>query len=708
MESAARKMNSNIAMNEYGSQTSQQPSTLRQSDSLLVDGKWTASKKPTLFARIGGFGFTVVFLGLLLELAVLGLLGYLWSQRPIFGASPTHEQSLWRSIVLNDGWITRTVTIVTAVVRVILSQQAILCTSLAAALLLEKRSVGIPQVAGFSILRAFNSGPWDAMTLMFQDLTHYIGSLPAILVAILFLTNIALQFSSTLLVSDFGNINIVSPPETKTVDAHTLGGNFVRMTRDSIWQKSLGTYPTFAESRSNASFVNSTLSDSGGVQRALLPFDADQRLQLRSYLGPAVVQESRTVCIPATGLQANFSNTYGGADQLALQGTIAQSTELFNLSNIPRDLSQPINKTFECPYLYSSYGTAVPGVQGDTLQASLCNLASGFETLLVIRSDANYTRWYDGSNFALELLSSNGSWAYYQPSGSAVPGSNASRPILEVSLCMAENQFSLAQISVSALWETQEPTLGSQEKENNGWAIDPIISLYGSSSRNETAEQRGILSLNSADSSNINQTSETVTTLGSLYGTWISSGGDNSKMALVFDTKTNNYQTDGFVHPAHILILGAALNATNNLAASLDTLWAIYAQTLYYENFGFLDDSVGIGSTMLWYTTVTAPVRWTGFTVVAALLLVTIAIMVLLLGMFAWQTEGSFRRQAWHAVAQLFGEDTEEVMAAATRMTDHQVAAMMRERGVENILMTTGRNVVTGRTEVVNRTVFRT
>ncbi len=217
------------------------------------------------------------------------------------------------------------------------------------------------------------------------------------------------------------------------------------------------------------------------------------------------------------------------------------------------------------------------------------------------------------------------------------------------------------------------------------------------------AADRGILLLNN-DRSTIDISSDTILALESISDTWSApSLGSNTNYSLVFDTKTNNYQADGSVHPAYILVLGAALNATGNLALSLDTLWATFAATVYYDNFGLINDSASKESTVVWYTTVLMPQRWIGYSIVVGLTTASMAVMLLLIGLFARQTKWSFRGQVWHTVAQVVGEETEGVILAASSLQDKEVGQLLREQEASGILTSTGRNVLTGRVEVTKR-----
>jgi hypothetical protein len=97
-------------------------------------------------------------------LAVLGFLTFLWFGHgsDIEGRNATKT---WRSIVLSD-WMTRTITLTALVLRLIVSAQAILCTSMTAALILEKRSAPKSNVAHLSVIRGTNGGALQLIQLI--------------------------------------------------------------------------------------------------------------------------------------------------------------------------------------------------------------------------------------------------------------------------------------------------------------------------------------------------------------------------------------------------------------------------------------------------------------------------------------------------------------------------------------------------------------
>ena len=110
--------------------------------------------------------------------------------------------------------------------------------------------------------------------LLARHPTRLFRSLPGFLVTLLLLVGTALQFTSTLLVSDLGDDRVPSDPDTEAVAFSDSVGTFVTANSDYLWTKSLGTWPTYAEARSGNGGLGAEVSDTGTILRAFLPFDS--------------------------------------------------------------------------------------------------------------------------------------------------------------------------------------------------------------------------------------------------------------------------------------------------------------------------------------------------------------------------------------------------------------------------------------------------
>jgi hypothetical protein len=165
---------------------------------------------------LGRTGALIIFLGIPFEIGALSFLVFLWAGE---GPSPGGEYAkpLWRAITLN-GWTTQAVTLCTVILRTVVDLQAVVCTALAAGLMIEALDVPFYDIGMVSILRVQNGGPWSLVGhLVSSKKSKIFRSWPPALVFLLWLCSIVIQFSSTILVSDFRSTDLLSYPEYRPV-----------------------------------------------------------------------------------------------------------------------------------------------------------------------------------------------------------------------------------------------------------------------------------------------------------------------------------------------------------------------------------------------------------------------------------------------------------------------------------------------------------
>lgn len=116
-------------------------------------------------SRLGKFSTAVLVASFVIYLACLVFLTFLWAANT--------NNTVWRKIVI-DGWMTRSVTISSLVLRSTAATQAILATSMLAAVLIQAYAVPLPSAAAVSIMRFDNTGPFSLLNRMRTD--RYYGS----------------------------------------------------------------------------------------------------------------------------------------------------------------------------------------------------------------------------------------------------------------------------------------------------------------------------------------------------------------------------------------------------------------------------------------------------------------------------------------------------------------------------------------------------
>lgn len=215
---------------------------------------------------------------------------------------------LW-NLIIRENWTSVTVTITAAVIRVCLGFQMGIFTAMVASLLIERTGVPIGSAPLISMLRAVSTSPYNLVSrkTLKTPLAFAIG------LAVL-LTG-ASNFTSTALLIDFENINIMTPKQTVELlygssqreDAYgsgtstdPSGSSGIGTLRGSkIWNSQPNNYFRFAELRNNTvpDVDIDKVEDSGTGLRAILPFvNVANRTSLREYEGPSVVFDSRVVC----------------------------------------------------------------------------------------------------------------------------------------------------------------------------------------------------------------------------------------------------------------------------------------------------------------------------------------------------------------------------------------------------------------------------
>ncbi|KAF6800196.1 hypothetical protein CSOJ01_12310 [Colletotrichum sojae] len=146
---------------------------------------------------LGLWGLIIIGGGTAVILAVLGFLVFLWS-----GEGPEdgrHATKAWRWVILNQH-ITQAVTLSTVLLRVAVTTQSSIYTSLVASLVLEGHGVPLHRAAEVSVIRCANDGPLGLSWLLLTSVRR--SAAQAALAVVLLVATVAVQFSSTLLVSD--------------------------------------------------------------------------------------------------------------------------------------------------------------------------------------------------------------------------------------------------------------------------------------------------------------------------------------------------------------------------------------------------------------------------------------------------------------------------------------------------------------------------
>lgn len=303
-----------------------------------------------LVSRLGKVSTVVLVSSFALYLGCLAFLTFLW-------AADTNN-AVWRRIVL-AGWTTRSVTILSLVLRSTAASQAMTCTSMLAAVLLQAYAVPLPTSAAVSIMRFDNTGPWSLLNSMRAE--RYYGSVwMALPIVLLSFTTAALQFTSTILLSQVGRANLpvsTSVPQTYYgVDPNGLSFRSQLSGVQSYVDTTPTGYPAFAEWVANATVPGTTefapdsrpgMKDTGTVIRAFLPIgNNDNRSRLMDYQGFATVVDMRVVC-----MLPNLTNVaYSSRDGYRISGLVGPEEYPRGSLGQLTSGSGSSSMSFDCPF----------------------------------------------------------------------------------------------------------------------------------------------------------------------------------------------------------------------------------------------------------------------------------------------------------------------------------------------------------------------
>ncbi|KAK4442549.1 hypothetical protein QBC34DRAFT_312914, partial [Podospora aff. communis PSN243] len=229
---------------------------------------------------------------------------------------------VWKSVVTR-GWAPIAVTLCAAAIRTAVSLQAGVAVSMMASIVLEQHRVRLGDSAFLSIIRAVSIQPVKMLFSLGRGAIRSLGFVGIALIAMMSVTALASAFTSSILLSDFGNIAILGLPSISMVGY----GNDTFAIMD-VWRSPPVQYPRFAEFTNGSRVTGDHLDDTGFVLRAPVPMaNSGERESLRAYKGPAVVFDDRVICVAPRNLsflninQTRSSRRFGRSVGFAIGGS---------------------------------------------------------------------------------------------------------------------------------------------------------------------------------------------------------------------------------------------------------------------------------------------------------------------------------------------------------------------------------------------------
>jgi hypothetical protein len=705
-----------FAMNQTGDYPKKLPRVTQEPERDATPLPTMPQRPRRFWEKLGFYNIAVLFLGTIAILIALAFLFFIW------GAA-THARHrafslLWYDIV-DQRWATRVVTLCSVLIRVATAAQLGIFAAILAALILEHVGVATENLPLVSMIRCLNSGP-HSLALSIYDSIFSRALFPYSLLIVLAIMNaFALQFTSTILLTDFDSENIVLESMSGDI-AFGLNRNVSSTNQDfpnqfggiDYWKTTPYLYRRFAEYSENGSQGNNYV-DTGKTVRGFPPQRSDiDRGILREYNGPMTVVDARVVCVKPTVSKL----TVGGGFYASVNGTFDWKDTHPDL--ISATALEGIGIQVNCSIPFSDYYLV-----RSYWSTSLCSVGTGVARLAGgITSDNDDPDLPDGHTGAHLLLNVTGSsedWNASLPLGTELQTQSEGPSWTRYAHNNVSIDFSLCffnpnprSYSVTATSETDAP---DGALIYNGTSISynttNLRVMYGATRKPLTPAKRFQLQLKPKANWNDSRV-ESVYKVATEEFIWDTVGRVSYEQiyANVNYTESDPYigvgSTSMFsdsappeysIHRSHAVIFQDILQDTGNPALALQTLFTTLLQMAYYDFLFEYDTQAPAKYKLSGYLEI--PCRWSALGVILGLLGLHFVLTFTAVRMFLKQTEMSLLGNSWQAVSQVVSTDTAAVLHNGATATDREVRGTMKQNGSSAGRIRIAKSLTDGRTE---------
>ncbi|KAF3040314.1 hypothetical protein E8E12_007757 [Didymella heteroderae] len=327
--------------------------------------------------KLGLYNIGVMVFGAVASFLGMAFLAFLWSgSETARNGRPTPV--LWFTIAETPNWATRVVTIGSVVIRIATAAQMGVFAALVAAWTLETTGASAENLPLLSIIRTVNNGPQSHVWNVFHSMRVGSKKFYSAMILLAITDALALQFTSTLLVTDFGAATVI-PRASRQGVGYGVAGEFYNDTRSQNGRIQASTginlnlaappaYPRFAEfSDPVSSHFGTDYADTGETYRALLPLgSSNAREPLRPYTW---TQKSSGIWTDLKTTDANSTVDFGISATLCY--VAADTGDVWVKADSTRDFSEPKNMSWiKDRWQYDTLGVrTMLGATGDHLSA---------------------------------------------------------------------------------------------------------------------------------------------------------------------------------------------------------------------------------------------------------------------------------------------------------------------------------------------------
>jgi len=653
---------------------------------------------------LGNIGAAIVLGGSLGAVGILGFLLFLWTGEGTAGGAGAPK--VWRWIVIND-LLTQVATLCSAFLRIILVLQAMMSTSLIAAVLLEGPGYSVPlsKAAELSITRSVNSGPFSLARLMFFSPRWFVSSskLPIFLTGVLIFLTMASQFLSTLLVADLKTGPLIGFPDKTQLFVDKKPGNKAPVD----YYNYLEVPPLFIPfgeltSPSDMTPTADGLSDTGPVQRVFLPVDETNRTTIRSYAGKAYVVSTRYACLPpavtsAALLKFPVPGSTRGAFINYFAGNISYD---MTFAGAGLDFACP---TANCFFNQSIFGCSMAHIDTNSPNKPLNGPHPAFSICSLDRSNAFYAdqnldythavqekpvHEYSQVFLAFQTnLTDETVRTTLAPQGNITFPTNYTRKDefitwefdnmeISMSVCFQTFIVDIADVKMTTDRDLGPPA-GGWDFDLNTWDTSSILPYFGISPTPLNASARGIYQVNRAG----NLTNLTSTTL---WDTYLSdvvtlTAGTLSYNSVMDFGPDMVGRRDSIVNDQTAAVVTDIMKQTGRPALALMTLGTMSSMNALSLPRPKLDLPANV--TIVHSAFVPVPHSWRGLFAVTAIVMMSLAVSNTAVVLFLRWTNYTVRGDYWHAVSQSVSDETRWILDESSEMADGEVSRMLGDRG---------------------------
>lgn len=633
--------------------------------------------------------------------------------------------------MLND-WGTRAVTLSSLLLRATASAQAVVCTSLVSALILEKRHVRISQLAHFSITRSVNNGPRQLIKNIFCSRSWALAARPeSVLLVLLAFASLGIQFASTILLPSFSTASLAQASErtrhnialSSRVDGDALSNAMsMSMGMSSSSRAAFGELEVSGSPEPNEYGVSDVMLTS----RVFPPFASEDRLRLRSYKGVALAINTRVSCTRPSIKVTLETHVVDYDDPVrSISGEISYdrtfSDAKIDEPTVCSEVGPNVNVSVCLPRYFNC---KIPSRELRTVanwQPALCVLPpSEVVDMEEIRFGADWNSVWTPTSMFFLAIATNANLSYYEqqrqsdltdrllespePIGEWLSYPLFDESFLNVSLCSASLNTTVVDVEMAASTDPQEPEF-TWYPNGTSPSTKTLQTMMGADPTHVDARERGILAVR-----NIKQpaplssfsidpglaldtisTSEHVAWLGNANIIW-SDATYNFSMGMCISCSLQSWST----LPDGAALFSAIINSVGRPAVAINSYLTLMMQSFYSYLVPLFDVSGDVE--VVFSKQVSIPKYWDGL--IAVLVMVSIELLCVAAIVWLYVTNIRYTRQGnyWHTVSQLVSNRTHFILKQSDELKDREVSRILNS---DDSMVSVGRSTQTGKVSVL-------